>query len=360
MRRTPQAYPAACLRSAGELVRRQRTTGKVRRRLDGKRHARGKNALFTTAPALIKVHARWGPSPASNLASPGPIRCGGSRLRILLRDFPDLEARPPRPVTKSEHCSLLLSDQDSDSLVASMSSHKQALRSVPKSERRRKTAPGRDGTSEVVPRQLRGGRGRAQAKRVMKAEELHTAHHRAGHFVVHRHIRVRDPHFQGGSAFDAKTATRGRDLPLHGMDYRRRQATLDDRAAAERRGADAAVFPESDTQDVKNYVVYLYAGAAAELKFDRSRAKEVRISASRDDEKARKLLEELRRPDLEAELRASAAGLVRQHWSEVRYLAIELLRYKTLGSEEAELVCNVATAVQALATYRSSHRRGRR
>ncbi|HTP50488.1 MAG TPA: hypothetical protein VMK42_07315 [Anaeromyxobacteraceae bacterium] len=191
----------------------------------------------------------------------------------------------------------------------------------------------------------------------MRAEELHTAHHKAGHFVAYRHIRFSDPDFQAGIVSPSAATGQGQTLPLHGTEFRRRQATAEQSAEV---ASAPPVFSDLDVEEVKNHVVYLYAGAAAELRFDGSREEEVRATAGRDDEKARELLEDIRRPELEAELRAAAADIVRERWSEVRHLATELLRYKSLGGEEAELVCREAAAAEALAAYRAVHRRRRR
>lgn len=112
-------------------------------------------------------------------------------------------------------------------------------------------------------------------------------------------------------------------------------------------------------------VAVYYAGAAAELRLDPSRAKWIREGARFDDAIGQILLG-VRWLDLEPMVWRRATELVAEHWREIQAVAKELLRRKTLTGREAELVCEAATggqrgfqALRSLKRYRALRRAAR-
>jgi hypothetical protein len=115
-------------------------------------------------------------------------------------------------------------------------------------------------------------------------------------------------------------------------------------------------------QEVRNLVVELFAGYAADVRFDPAREGDggARAGAEDDDAKAKVRLgwiskHKREREKLEDYLRRLAAALVEEHWTAVTALARELLEHKTLEGYEAGWVVAIAEGEQAkgeLAEYR--------
>jgi hypothetical protein len=171
------------------------------------------------------------------------------------------------------------------------------------------------------------------------AEKLaHVAYHEAGHFVIRHHLT---PEKYPG--------------PISIIS----EAEID--------GFHSVVVPQT-LDVVPDSIVTLYAGGVAELRFDPSRAEEVRNGARGDEMAAATLLRDgfeglgpgLGDPQREGELRERAAALVAEHWCEIETLAAELLTVRWLDGVEAGLVCDAAGGNQAAAARLAQHRIARR
>jgi len=95
----------------------------------------------------------------------------------------------------------------------------------------------------------------------------------------------------------------------------------------------------STPEDVENEVICLYAGAAAEVRFDPGCRDEILAGAEGDDEQAADWLASLGYgPQDEARLRERAAALVDDRWPQIDALARELLKQQKLEMEEVEYI----------------------
>jgi hypothetical protein len=155
---------------------------------------------------------------------------------------------------------------------------------------------------------------------------IFTAYHEAGHFVTRHHLT---PEEDPGPVSI---------IPDAGVD-----------------GFHSAVVPQA-LDVVPDFITVLYAGAAAELRFDPSRDAEVRSGSRTDDMAAATLLRggfEGLGPGLgehrEEELRERARALVAEHWREIQALATELMKVHWLDGVEAGLICDAASGDQMAA-----------
>ncbi len=153
----------------------------------------------------------------------------------------------------------------------------------------------------------------------MRQTEQHVAYHEAGHFVV-------------GRAFGSEHSYHVTIVP-HG----------------DSAGQLAGEYPLGDTfddADVEAVIVELFAGYAAQVRFDPSSREWARTTADDDDEEAKDfigLLSTNEDPaEVEQRLRCRAAELVAEHWPSIEALAAELLKEKTLSDEAAELIVDIA------------------
>jgi hypothetical protein len=163
---------------------------------------------------------------------------------------------------------------------------------------------------------------------VDKTAEESFAHHEAGHFVAAYIYAMHESITAVSMAADGDTAGANHgdgSLPL--AEY-------------------------GSLEDVKHLIVGLYAGYAAEVKFDPSRKEVARRTASHDDEEAERWIEALypqrrERAERAQNLRFIAATLVSEHWPAVAALARELVEHRTLEGYEAAWIVAIAEGEQA-------------
>jgi hypothetical protein len=138
---------------------------------------------------------------------------------------------------------------------------------------------------------------------------LHAAFHEGAHFVAHHHLLPAEDPYElaisgDGTGHFALGAARG-------------------------------------LENTRERVVALYAGAAADLQLDPSRAEAVRVGAARDDREAAEWLRRLGESDREAEYRVRAETLVAGHWREIEVIAAMLLEVGTLRGDVATMVLDL-------------------
>jgi hypothetical protein len=130
-------------------------------------------------------------------------------------------------------------------------------------------------------------------------------------------------------------------------------------------GVNSGEYPlceRPSVREIHNLIVGLFAGHAAEVRFDPSRDTDgtARPSSSGDDEKADTHLRwvcksKKERAQLEDRLRRQARALVDEHWAAVVALAHELVLRTSLDVYEATWIVAIATGKEAkrdLAEYR--------
>lgn len=185
----------------------------------------------------------------------------------------------------------------------------------------------------------------------MRQTKVHVAYHEAGHFVAHHHLFSDDIAIRISIIPDTTEGSLGHHLPLEGPPERVRSATKRERVELKKLGAsDQTHIAYFDKRDVLAGVVEFYAGAAAELRLDPSRADAVRAGARSDDEAAAGWLGAgvpgrhpgLGEPQLEGSCRQRAARLVERYWNEIEAIAQELLRLREIDGEVAVAIIDVA------------------
>jgi len=157
-----------------------------------------------------------------------------------------------------------------------------------------------------------------------------TAFHEAGHFVACCYLTPDHGTTQVSIVPDKKEGSAGHHSRLEGPGPVRGAGTMEDPF-------------QYDPKEIKNYVVTLYAGAAAELRLDPSRTKEVSAGAEYDDRIAAQWLGDgvpgdhpgLGDATAEKRCRQRAATLVKKHWREIEAIAGELLVQREIDGEVA-------------------------
>ena len=182
-----------------------------------------------------------------------------------------------------------------------------------------------------------GGLAPKMTRKLSPQTSEHVAHHEAGHFVA-------DYFHATYERIDAVTIVPSGD------------------AAGQNTGRHP-LDEGCSNSEIAKAIIGLFAGRAAEVRYDASREIEARSSAGDDEEKAATFLRWLchgkgkrKRDDLEMRLRARAASLVEEHWAAVSALARELLERKKLDVYEAAWIVAIAEGEDAktrLAEYRS-------
>jgi ATP-dependent Zn protease len=86
---------------------------------------------------------------------------------------------------------------------------------------------------------------------------------------------------------------------------------------------------EAEWADKSKYIIVLYAGYAAESKFDKDADKRL---SSGDDEKAAALLEH--HNETETSLRMRAKKIIDENWEIIEAIAEKLFKHKTLREDE--------------------------
>lgn len=118
-------------------------------------------------------------------------------------------------------------------------------------------------------------------------------------------------------------------------------------------------FDDDGTQAcVEDHITGLYAGFAAQVRFDHVSEERARAGASDDDAKADDLMRFLPREGAdESVFRDRAASLVEQHWPKIEALARQLLVHRTLDQSECEFIFEAANGDESALTALSSYRR---
>lgn len=163
------------------------------------------------------------------------------------------------------------------------------------------------------------------------------AHHEAGHFVAAYFLGIADGVFEITIQPSACGAVLG-NVDREGLD------------------------DEASQREIERAAIELFAGYAAEVRFDPRHLDMARRHAGSDDERAAELLailgfEEPMRAALKSGLRANAASLIEEHWDAVTALARALLKQTTIDVYEATYIVAAAegtTARKRLALYRAS------
>jgi hypothetical protein len=155
------------------------------------------------------------------------------------------------------------------------------------------------------------------------------AHHEAGHFVAAYFMQP------GGSDYASVTIQPSGDAAgLHSCEPP----------------------PLDNEEQIERAIVQLYAGYAAQVRFDPSAEESAKRTASSDDAQAEEWLDLLRltKPAKRARhverLRRNAAGLVSDHWHAVVALANDLLERTTVRGEEAACIVAIAEGKEARRT----------
>jgi ATP-dependent Zn protease len=166
-----------------------------------------------------------------------------------------------------------------------------------------------------------------RGKRRLRAQRReHVAHHEAGHYVAAYFDAMHDSIFRVTIAPSSGVA--GRNTGEHPLGE------------------------EWSAREAHQVVVGLYAGYAAEVRFDPSREREARLCASSDDEIADALLRSIckartERWEWEQLSRSRAAAVIVEHWHAVTALARELLDRTTLEGDEAAWIVAIAEGKRA-------------
>jgi hypothetical protein len=185
--------------------------------------------------------------------------------------------------------------------------------------------------------------------------EAETAHHEAGHHVALRHLRPDGAGVEGGELSIIPNEAAG-SLGHH----------LPDKAG-----------PEStemlDRREVEDYIVEVYAGGAAGLRFDpQSRSARWHLSdPTLDEEKEARdsgpfspggsdrytaeawlaciSPDREERAVLRGQLRERATSLVAEHWEEIHAIATALIERKRIDTVEAGLIARMAKGEEGAA-----------
>jgi hypothetical protein len=217
--------------------------------------------------------------------------------------------------------------------------------------------------------------------------EAQTAHHEAGHHVAFRHLRPNAAEVDGGelSIIPNKAAgSVGHHAPDEvGPRPRYEDASEEDKADARRLRLPP---PEStevfDRQQVEDYIVEVYAGGAAGLRFDpQSRSARWHLSdpTPEEEQEARDsgpfalggsdrytaeawlaciFPDREERAVLRGQLRERAVSFVAEHWEEISAIATALIERKRIDAVEAGLIVRMATgdkeAAMNLDRYRAT------
>lgn len=157
-----------------------------------------------------------------------------------------------------------------------------------------------------------------------KSQIERTAHHEAGHLVVEYKI-------SGGLCSGEVTI---RPRPVEGI---LGHASSEEPWPTIMHDDGPVSF---DPEVLENEILSLYAGLAAESRFD-PEGTDPR-GAWADNEKAAEWLRFHPNPPAEETLRARAAALVETHWTAIDALAQELLARRELPGDEAEIIVDTA------------------
>lgn len=97
-------------------------------------------------------------------------------------------------------------------------------------------------------------------------------------------------------------------------------------------------------ETVEQWLCVLFAGFAAEVRFAPQSRDAAREGALGDDEQAEAYLERagMATDSTRHLLRARTAALIEQHWAGIEYIARALLRHEEFGSDETQLICEIA------------------
>jgi hypothetical protein len=217
--------------------------------------------------------------------------------------------------------------------------------------------------------------------------EAETAHHEAGHHVAFRHLRPDAAKVDGGEISiipNEVTGSVGHHSPDEaGPRPRYEDASEEDKADARRLRLPP---PEStevfDCQQVEDYIVEVYAGGAAGLRFDpHSRSALWHLSDPTPDEEREArdsgpfalggsdrytaeawlaciVPDPEERAALRGHLRERAVSFVADHWKEISAIATALIDRKRIDAVEARLILRMATgdrqAAMDLDRYRAT------
>jgi hypothetical protein len=206
-----------------------------------------------------------------------------------------------------------------------------------------------------------------RAPQAQWATEAETAHHEAGHHVAFRHLRPEAARVDGGELSivpNTATGSVGHHAP-------------DEAGPRPRPPESAKAF---DRREVEDYIVEVYAGGAAGLRFDsQSRSALWHLSDPTPDEEreardsgpfapggsdrytAEAWLacispDREERAVLRRRLRARAVSFVAEHWEEISALATALIERKRIDAVEAGLILRVAAGDNEAATDLDRHR----
>jgi hypothetical protein len=155
-------------------------------------------------------------------------------------------------------------------------------------------------------RELAGTRAETSA---CARSDLHAAFHEAGHFVAHRHLVP--------SESPVEIAIFGDGTGIY--------------APGEVR----------DRAKVRERVVAVYAGAAADLRLDPSREEAIRFHARHDDLEAGRWLDRIGEREREADYRDRARSVVAEHWREIEVIAAMLLDLDALRGDVANMILDL-------------------
>lgn len=222
--------------------------------------------------------------------------------------------------------------------------------------------------------------------------ETETAHHEAGHHVAFRRLRPQAAEVDGGELSiipNRDTGSLGHHAPDEvGPRPRYEGASEEDQAHARRlRLPPPAGTEVFDRQQVEDFIVEVYAGGAAGLRFDpQSRSARWHLSdpTPEEEQEAREsgpfspggsdrytaeawlaclLPGREERAVLRNRLRDRAMRLVAEHWGEISAIATALVQRKRIDAVEAGLIIRIATgdgdAQVELDAYRAAVADGR-
>jgi hypothetical protein len=100
--------------------------------------------------------------------------------------------------------------------------------------------------------------------------------------------------------------------------------------------------PNPSPEEVEALLYELFAGYAAQIRFDPAAVEAAKFASEDDNCKAQPFLRSLGGPIREPYLRQRAAALVAENWPAIVLLASELLQFKTLGGDEVEFIVGIS------------------
>ncbi len=122
-------------------------------------------------------------------------------------------------------------------------------------------------------------------------------------------------------------------------------------------------LPDNATNEqIESFVVGIYAGYSAQVRFNPASRERARAGAADDDQRADEALARMALHPEDHEqriraLRARADAFVEKHWREISALAHDLLTYNAIEADEASLIVDAAAgdpdARAALASLRA-------